>query len=102
MLFPSCCPEGMPLTILEGMMYRMPIISRPVGGIPDLIKNEGNGYLIESLAPEAFANKISEIVNIPNIYLRRSENNIETSKSFLPEIVREGIYSYYKNSYYDE
>lgn len=102
MLFPSYYPEGMPLTIIEGMMYGMPIISRPVGGIPDIIKNEENGYLIEGLDPEEFANKISKIVNIPNIYLRMSENNIETSKSFLPEIVRERIYSYYKNSYYDE
>lgn len=37
--------EGLPISILEAMSYRMPIISTPVGGIPEVV-NELNGKLV--------------------------------------------------------
>lgn len=37
--------EGLPISILEAMSYRLPIISTPVGGIPEVIKHKENGYL---------------------------------------------------------
>lgn len=39
--------EGSPVSILEAMAYGMPIISTNVGGIPELVKNNENGLLIE-------------------------------------------------------
>ncbi|MCM3652932.1 glycosyltransferase family 4 protein [Metabacillus litoralis] len=39
--------EGLPMAILESMNYGLPIISTYVGGIPEVIINEDNGYLIE-------------------------------------------------------
>lgn len=39
--------EGSPISILEAMSYGMPIISTNVGGIPELVKNNENGLLIE-------------------------------------------------------
>jgi glycosyltransferase involved in cell wall biosynthesis len=89
--------EGMPLTLLEGMMYGLPIISRPVGGIPDIIKNDENGYLIESLNPEDFAEKIYKIVNSPVLFNQMSQNNIEKSNLFSPESVRERLYDLYQS-----
>jgi glycosyltransferase involved in cell wall biosynthesis len=38
--------EGLPISILEGMSYRMPIISTPVGGIPEVITTNVNGVLV--------------------------------------------------------
>ena len=96
MFFPTYYPEGLPLTILEGMLYGLPIISRPVGGIPDIIKNEENGYLIESLKAENFAEKITAIVNSPDLYHQMSQNNIEKSILFRPEKVRERLYNLYE------
>lgn len=37
--------EGLPLSMLEAMASRLPVISTNVGGIPDIVKN--NGILIE-------------------------------------------------------
>ncbi|MDN3641811.1 glycosyltransferase [Lutimonas halocynthiae] len=88
MFFPSEHPEGLPLTLLEGMMYGLPILSRPVGGIPDIIINGENGYLLESLEPKDYASKIKELVDSNYEYNRISENNIEKSKIFHPENVR--------------
>lgn len=38
--------EALPISILEAMSYKMPIISTDVGGIPSIVKNNYNGILI--------------------------------------------------------
>jgi glycosyltransferase involved in cell wall biosynthesis len=39
--------EGLPISILEAMTHGMPIISTPVGGIPEIVVPGRNGYLVE-------------------------------------------------------
>jgi glycosyltransferase involved in cell wall biosynthesis len=39
--------EGLPISILEAMSYGMPIISTRVGGIPEILTNEVNGFIME-------------------------------------------------------
>lgn len=38
--------EGLPLSILEAMSYSMPVISTPVGGTADVVKEGKNGKLV--------------------------------------------------------
>ena len=99
MFFPTCYAEGMPLTILEGMMYGLPIISRPMGGIPDIVINKENGYILKSIKPEDFADKINILINNPELYNKISQKNINKSLTFYPAKVRERIYSLYEKVY---
>ncbi len=39
--------EGLPLVALEAMSHGVPVISYAVGGLPSLIQNEYNGFLIK-------------------------------------------------------
>ena len=39
--------EGLPIAILEAMAYSHPVISTPVGGIPEIIKSGENGILVQ-------------------------------------------------------
>lgn len=39
--------EGLPMAIIEAMRASLPIVSTPVGGIPEMVDNEVNGLLIE-------------------------------------------------------
>lgn len=40
--------EGMPISVLEAMSYRLPILSTNIGGIPQLVTNEVEGYLFDA------------------------------------------------------
>ena len=44
---PSLEREGCPTSILEAMSFAKPTIAFNIDGIPELIKNEKNGFLIE-------------------------------------------------------
>lgn len=77
-LFPSFT-EGLPNTILEGMLYGMPIISRATGGIPEVIKNNRNGFLTESFDPAIFANFLLTIASDSVLYKTISKTNHQTA-----------------------
>lgn len=54
--------EGLPLSILEAMSYCKPVISTPVGGIPSMIENGVNGFLITPGDGAAFIEKIIYLI----------------------------------------
>ncbi len=39
--------EGIPAVLYEAGAFELPVVTTPVGGIPDLIRNERNGLLVE-------------------------------------------------------
>ncbi|MFD2203313.1 glycosyltransferase family 4 protein [Shivajiella indica] len=69
LLFPSHYGEGMPLSILEAMTYGLPIISSDVGGIPDLIIDGENGFMI----PKNSNNELNEYVKAIEIFIKHPD-----------------------------
>ncbi len=55
--------EGMPMAILEAMSYSIPVISTPVGGIPELVIDNETGFLVE---PGDIDNLYEKIVELGN------------------------------------
>ncbi len=49
--------EGLPISVLEAMVRRLPVIAPRVGGFPEIIDNGVQGYLIEGRNPEMFAQR---------------------------------------------
>ena len=47
--------EGLPMAMLEAMGWGLPVISTPVGGIPEWIKPKETGYLVEPGSLKAIA-----------------------------------------------
>lgn len=56
--------EGLPISILEALSYGKPVITTPVGGIPEII-NESNGYLFEPGNKHQLWKIIKSIINKP-------------------------------------
>ncbi|MBN1472508.1 MAG: glycosyltransferase [Syntrophaceae bacterium] len=54
--------EGLPITLLEAMQARVPVIASHVGGIPFVLENE-TGYLFAPARPEAISDAIISVVN---------------------------------------
>lgn len=54
--------EGLPMSILEAMSYRKPVITTPVGGIPSMIEDGVNGFLVEPGNGTDFIDKIIHLI----------------------------------------
>lgn len=55
--------EGLPLTIYEAFYKKVPIVSTKAGGIPEVIENGYNGYLVDVNDHVNLAFKIRELLN---------------------------------------
>jgi glycosyltransferase involved in cell wall biosynthesis len=57
--------EGQPQVILESLALGIPVVATDVGGVPEILKNTPNSYLIPPKSPNLLAKKILEAFN-PN------------------------------------
>lgn len=58
--------EGLPYTILEAGLARLPVVATRVGGIPDIIEHEKQGILIDPCSSEQLADKIIQLLRNSN------------------------------------
>jgi glycosyltransferase involved in cell wall biosynthesis len=54
--------EGLPMTILEAMASRLPVIATKVGAVEDVIQNKKNGILLEAGDADALAEALEELI----------------------------------------
>lgn len=62
--------EGIPMTVLEAMSHGIPIVASRVGGIPEIIDNGNEGFLIDSRRPEKFAEKCRTLSENKSLYMK--------------------------------
>lgn len=91
--------EGLPLTIIEAMFAGLPIIASDVGGIPELIVNSKNGFLVNNDDAAAFAAKIEYFIENQNMMQKMGDigREIAYDKFNLKKMIEN-----YQNLYYDE
>jgi glycosyltransferase involved in cell wall biosynthesis len=59
--------EGLPISILEAMSYNLPIISTPVGGIPEIVISGKNGILVDPGDVEGIYSAIKQFIDKPDL-----------------------------------
>jgi len=79
--------EGLPVSILEAMSYGKAIISTNVGGIPEIVKNGKNGYLLTVGDTEALEKSISNFLENREIIKSFGDYSERIIKDFLPDNV---------------
>ncbi|MEM4623747.1 MAG: glycosyltransferase, partial [Desulfurococcaceae archaeon] len=83
---PSIWQDPCPSTILEALASCKPVVAYPVGGIPEILKPLGYGFLAKSVSPIELAEAITKIIsNYNSVNLRYLREYVE--KNFSIEFV---------------
>ncbi|MCA9972593.1 MAG: glycosyltransferase family 4 protein, partial [Anaerolineales bacterium] len=64
--------EGLPVAVLEAMAYGIPVVSTPVGGIPEAVDDGETGFLVPPGDVQALAEKIRLLLDDPALRARMS------------------------------
>jgi len=68
------------------MSYKMPIISTPVGGIPEVV-DEHNGVLVTPGSSDEIYAAISKYVNKPELIVKHGNSSFEKVQTYMPDYV---------------
>ncbi|MGU9047070.1 glycosyltransferase family 4 protein [Clostridium perfringens] len=89
--------EGLPMTLLEGMAAGKAIISTNVGGIPELVKNEVNGLIINPGNIDDLHKCICKIIEDEEFIIECSKNNLnKINKEFSRKIMHRKLNMIFK------
>ncbi|BAI60965.1 putative glycosyltransferase [Methanocella paludicola SANAE] len=74
--------EGLGVVLLEAMSYGVPVVGTNVGGIPDIIKDNYNGYLVQQKSPEELSTRIIQILSDNGLSKKFIINGLNTMHDY--------------------
>ena len=85
--------EGLPISILEAMSYACPIISTPVGGIPEVVND--NGILVTPGESEEIYEAIIRYIDNPELIIKEGSVSLSNVSTYLPDYVMNDLKQIY-------
>lgn len=85
--------EGLPISILEAMSYGHPVISTPVGGIPEVV--DGNGILVTPGNADEIWAAMSRYIDTPSAISQEGSISHRNVRPYLPDSVMEQLRQIY-------
>lgn len=82
LVVPSICYENSPMAIYEAFNQGTPVIGSNIGGIPELIKDNYNGFLFEAGNVEKLKEILENIIENPKQLKELSKNAFESVKQY--------------------
>ena len=75
--------EGLPLVLIEGMSFGLPLVSFDCKcGPSDIIRDGENGFLIKDKNIEVFADRVCRLIEDRDLHARMSTKALEYSKLY--------------------
>lgn len=84
--------EGLPMSVLEAMAAGLPVLTTPVGGIPEAVTDGVEGFLVEPGDVSAIADRLNRLLSEPGLAERMgaaARRKIETTfsaETILPQL----------------
>jgi len=94
--------ESNPIVLLEAMASGKPVIATNVGGIPYMIEDGKNGFLVNYGDIEGLAEKILKLMNDKKLRDFIAENGKKTAMKYSWENISEETYEVYRHVYEDK
>lgn len=81
-----------PLTLLEAMQYKLPLVSTDEGAVPDMVKKESNGFICKRNDVDSTANAIKELLDSKEQRILMGKNGYRLFKEqFTLEVFNKNI-----------
>ena len=87
--------EGLGMNLIEGMLCQKPVVASDNRGHRDLVQNGVNGYRVLSGSPEAFAEKIEELMLDDEKRRSMAQNGYALALKFTKEQVKKELNDIY-------
>jgi len=94
--------EGTPRVIMEAMYWGLPIVATNVGGIPEIVVDGVNGFLVPPRNEKALAQAIEKALSDTDFQRKASVENREVAKRFLLPKVAQSTYNYFREIAFDQ
>jgi glycosyltransferase involved in cell wall biosynthesis len=72
--------DGIPVVLMEAVAYGIPIVSTNISGIPEICKNEYNGFLIDEKNSKQIVLAVEKISSSEDLYVKFSRNSLHLAK----------------------
>lgn len=69
--------EGLPISIIEAMRARLPVVATKVGGVPELVVDGCTGFLVPGQNPKALAQALRALIDNPALRGRMAQSGRE-------------------------
>lgn len=89
--------EGLPIFILEGMASGRAIISTPVGGIPEVVTDGDNGFLVTPGCDTEIARAIQHYIDHPADKFLHGAASLKRIAPYMPESVVRQLTAIYRH-----
>jgi glycosyltransferase involved in cell wall biosynthesis len=89
--------EGLPMSILEAMNAGLPVLSTPVGGIPEIVIDGLNGYLVKPGDEEALYDRLMRFVNQPDLVATMGAASGRIVAQYQPEVIFAQLQALYES-----
>jgi glycosyltransferase involved in cell wall biosynthesis len=90
--------EGLPMSVLEAMAHGLPVVSTPVGGIPEAVSDGVEGFLVQPGDIQMLADRIARLLDDPDLRNRMGEaGRIKVEKKFSTDVILPQIERIYQD-----